>query len=425
MGSTLRANDASAPFKVLVVGGSYGGLAAAFNLSDLCLGGAARAAAGYEGQDGLPKENTPIHAEITLVDERDGFYHVIGSPLVFADKPYAEKAWVPYSEVPALKESPNIKTVHGSVTSVDMASKTAVIQETAPAGGATRTVSFDFIIVAAGLRRAFPVIPQSGDKAAYLAEVGPHIEAVTTAQDGVLVVGGGAVGIEMAAELKLAQPNIKVTLAHSRSRLLSSEPLPDELAEKTLEILRENGVEVLLEHRLQDTRDIEGTNAKEVTFTNGHTLRVNAVVVAISNNTPSTSFLPAEALNDEGYIKIQPNLFFPTNVPNYDSALAGGDIVQWSGIKRCGRAMHQGYLSAHNCHQRMQELTFGTPAKYQILKEVIPMIAIALGPNALAFATGGELQYGKDIAERFFNDDVGFNICWKILGMGSKAETKI
>ncbi|CAK7563792.1 MAG: hypothetical protein SEPTF4163_001669 [Sporothrix epigloea] len=428
MGSTLRTNDASTPFKVLVVGGSYCGLAAAFNLSDLCTGKAARAAASYQGQEGIPKENPPIIAEITIVDERDGFYHVIGSPLVFADKPYAEKAWIPYSEIPALQAATNMKTVHGSVTSVDLAGKTAVIKESALAGGATRTDDFDFIIVTTGLRRAFPVVPQSSDKAAYLAEVSPHIEAVSTAKDGVLVVGGGAVGIEMAAELKVAQPHIKVTLAHSRSRLMSSEPLPDHVAEKTLEILKTNGVEVLLNHRLQETRELEsdgeGPNVKEVVFTNGHTMRVNAVVVAISQSKPSTDFLPVEAVNDEGYVKIQPNLFLSTDVPNYDSVLAAGDGVQWSGIKRCGRAMHQGYFAAHNCHQRMQELTFGTPAKYQNLKEVIPMIAIALGPDALAYADGGEVQYGKEIANTFFNDDVGLKICEKILGFGRNIEAK-
>ncbi|KAL1902903.1 hypothetical protein Sste5346_000815 [Sporothrix stenoceras] len=448
MGSTLRTNDASAPFKVLIVGGSYSGLAAAFNLSDLCLGKAARAAAGYDGQGGkgspggrgrrggggrggrggnggrFATETEPIHAEITLVDERDGFYHVIGSPLVFADKAYADKAWVPYKEIPALQASPNIKTVHGSVTSVDMASKTAVITAAAAAGGAASTVEFDFIIVTAGLRRAFPVVPQSADKVAYLKEVTPHIEAVSTGKDGVLVVGGGAVGIEMAAELKLAQPHVKVTLAHSRNRLLSSEPLPDNLAEKTLEILKENGVEVLLEHRLQETRELD-SGSKEVVFTNGHTLRADAVVVAISKSTPSTSFLPAEALDEEGLIKIQPNLFFPREVPNWDCALAGGDIVQWSGIKRCGRAMHHGYFSARNAHERMRELTFGATPQYQILQPVVPMIAIALGPSALAYQTGGDLSYGKDVAERFFNDDVGFEICWRIIGLGAKTEAKV
>jgi hypothetical protein len=70
--------------------------------------------------------------------------------------------------------------------------------------------------------------------------------------------------------------------------------------------------------------------------------------------------------------------------------------------------MHMGYFAARNAHQRMQELTFGTPPQYQSLKTVPPMIAIALGPSALAYQAGGELQFGKDVADRFFNDDVGF-----------------
>lgn len=70
MGSTLRANDASAPFKVLVVGGSYSGLAAAFNLSDVCLGKVARASVSYVDK---VEPVDPIDVEITVVDERDGF----------------------------------------------------------------------------------------------------------------------------------------------------------------------------------------------------------------------------------------------------------------------------------------------------------------------------------------------------------------
>ncbi|EPE08259.1 pyridine nucleotide-disulfide oxidoreductase [Ophiostoma piceae UAMH 11346] len=419
MGSTLRPNNASTPFKVLVVGGSYSGLAAALNLSDMCLGKTARASVSY--QDKVEPVD-PIHAEITVVDERDGFYHVIGSPLVFASKTYAEKAWVTYKEIPALQASPNIKTVHGSVTSVDFAAKKATVK--AVTDSSSSTIDYDFIIVTSGLRRAYPVVPQSGDKTSYLAEVTPHIESVSNAKDGVLVVGGGAVGIEMAAELKLVQPQTRVILAHSRSRLLSSEPLPDVLAEKTLEILKENGVEVLLSHRLQETKEVEGDpNTKIVSFTNGDSLRVNAVVVAISKSEPSTSFLPVEAINDEGYVKIQPNLFFPKEIPNSDSALAGGDLVDWSGIKRCGRAMHMGYYTALNTHQRMQELVNGKTPEYFTLQKTAPVIALALGDNAIAW--GDEVTYGKDIAERFFSNDVGFDICWNILGMGEKPAAKV
>lgn len=57
--------------KVLVIGASYGGLAAALNLLDLCSGRAARF---KPADDTLElKAPLPISVEIRLVDERDGY----------------------------------------------------------------------------------------------------------------------------------------------------------------------------------------------------------------------------------------------------------------------------------------------------------------------------------------------------------------
>lgn len=63
------------PVKVLVIGGSYGGLAAALNLLDLCKGRTAgfsgsRFFSHKESACGKGGSNLPI--EIKVVDERDG-----------------------------------------------------------------------------------------------------------------------------------------------------------------------------------------------------------------------------------------------------------------------------------------------------------------------------------------------------------------
>lgn len=58
-----------APFKVLVLGGSYGGLAAALNLLDLCNGRSSRFAA----EPFQPGKFGRVPVDITLVDERDGY----------------------------------------------------------------------------------------------------------------------------------------------------------------------------------------------------------------------------------------------------------------------------------------------------------------------------------------------------------------
>lgn len=57
------------PVRVLIVGGSYGGLSAALTLLDLCAGRLARFNFNADSQP--PESQIPV--QITVVDERDGF----------------------------------------------------------------------------------------------------------------------------------------------------------------------------------------------------------------------------------------------------------------------------------------------------------------------------------------------------------------
>lgn len=68
MGSQFDSAADAAPFKVLILGGSYGGLSAALNLIDLAEGRAAR-----QGNGVVPGHDGKVPVDITIVDERDGF----------------------------------------------------------------------------------------------------------------------------------------------------------------------------------------------------------------------------------------------------------------------------------------------------------------------------------------------------------------
>lgn len=231
---------------------------------------------------------------------------MIGSPLALVDADYAKKAWVKFTDIPAL-QTPNIKVVQGTVTAVDCEDKTATVLDNATKESST--LEYDYFVAASGLRRVWPVVPQSLSRKQYLIETGEHIHAVLNAKDGVVVVGGGAVGIEMAAELKLVKPDVKVTLVHSRNKLLSSEGLGDECKDKALQLLLEAGVETLMEHRLASSKKLETTDGStkyEVEFTNGTKILASEVIMAISRSEPTTTYLPSSALNDEGYVKILP-----------------------------------------------------------------------------------------------------------------------
>ncbi|KAK0713933.1 pyridine nucleotide-disulfide oxidoreductase-like protein [Lasiosphaeria miniovina] len=419
------------PFRVLVVGGSYGGLSAALNLQDLCNGRRPRCgpapAEGETEQSGTETEQSGVETpniaiDITIVDERDGFYHLIGSPLAVADQAYAQKAWVLYKDIPALRE-PNVRVLHGSVQGLDPKRKVAAF---AARGSGTQTTDlpYDYLVAAAGLRRVWPVVPQSLRKKQYLFETSDYTRAATTARHGAVIVGGGAVGIEMAAELKLVHPEVKVTLVHSRDKLLSAEPLPDEVKDRSLELLREAGVDVLLAHRLErtdDARDASGNACLSLRFANGHTLLADHVAMAVSKSVPSTAWLPRGALDDDGYVRVDATLTFPPETPNAAHHLAVGDMIRWSGIKRCGGAMHMGYYAAHNLHQRLlassSSPTAETP-KFLELAEVPPMIGLAVGKNAVSYWPGGGMTSGEDVMTVFFGDDLGFTICWNHLRLG-------
>jgi NADH dehydrogenase FAD-containing subunit len=231
--------------------------------------------------------------------------HLIGSPLALADAEYAKKAWIKFQDLPGL-QTPQIKFIQGSVTSVDCETKTAITVD-----GTTKIPTehqYDYFVAATGLRRVWPVVPQSLTRKQYLHEVEDHIHAVANAQHGVVVVGGGAVGIEMAAELKLVKPDINVSLIHSREKLLSSEPLPDECKDRALELLKDAGVEVLMSHRLASTTKVETTDGStkyELEFTNGHKIAASEVIMAVSKSKSTATYLPSTALDEEGYVKIE------------------------------------------------------------------------------------------------------------------------
>jgi NADH dehydrogenase FAD-containing subunit len=112
--------------------------------------------------------------------------HTIGSPLALASKPYSQKAWMPFSAIPALRV-PNLNIIQGSVFSVSPSAKTATIRTSI----GEKEEDYDYLIAASGLRRVFPVVPQSFREKDYLQEAGEQIEKIRSSKEGIVVIGGG------------------------------------------------------------------------------------------------------------------------------------------------------------------------------------------------------------------------------------------
>ncbi|KAF5001436.1 hypothetical protein FGRMN_1032 [Fusarium graminum] len=414
MGSLPEASNA---VRVLILGGCYGGLSAAVNLLDLSQGYSPRMSSEpYIHHPDLPQFNI----EITIVDERDGYYHLIGSPLALADSNFSKKNWVRYSDIPGLKD-PSINIIQGSVNSVNPEAKKATIS--AHLTQEKSELEYDYLVASTGLRRVWPVVPQSLTRKQYLLEAESHINAVQDAKYGVVVVGGGAVGIEMAAELKMVKPHLKVTLVHSRDKLLSSEGLPDETKDVALDLLREAGVVPLMSHRVASTNKVQTTDGSvkyEIEFTNGHKMFASQVVMAISRSAPTSTYLPAYSLDKDGFVKIKPNLQFEEGTPNAEVHYAAGDINNWPGIKRCGGAMHHGHYVALNIHQSILSHQAGHAPEFKELVVYPPVIGLAVGKKAVASSPDNGTVSGEEVAQACFRDDLGWTICWNYMQLGGR-----
>jgi pyruvate/2-oxoglutarate dehydrogenase complex dihydrolipoamide dehydrogenase (E3) component len=179
------------------------------------------------------------------------------------------------------------------------------VQVTLNAGG-TRTVRGERVFIGVGTRASIP--PVTG-----LADSRPmtHVEALNLERlpEHLVILGGGYVGLEFAQALR--RLGSRVTIVERGPRLLERED-PD-VAEALLELMRAEGVEVLVS---SDVQNVSGRSGSGVSFrlrspAGEKTLEASDILVA-TGRTPNTDRLDvAKAgieLNGRGYIRVNDRL---------------------------------------------------------------------------------------------------------------------
>jgi NADH dehydrogenase FAD-containing subunit len=218
----------------------------------------------------------------------------------------------------------------------------------------------------------------------------------------------------MAAEMKLCHPSKTIKLIHSHSRILNSEPLPTEFMDVALKLLIEAGVEPVLSERVVSSApDSPSDKGYTVVLQSGKTLRAGKVIWAVSRPVPTGTYLPPAALHSEtGLVDVVPRLHLKDGLPNHDRHYFAGDMIHWSGIKRCGAAMAMAQLAITNIHQSLlaSEDPDWTPTFVEA-PEVEPMIGLAVGKKAATYYMG-VVDSGEQPLKDAFGDDLGLSNCW-------------
>ncbi|KAM0354869.1 hypothetical protein ACHAPU_000705 [Fusarium lateritium] len=296
------------PLNVVVVGGSFAGSVIAQRLAHML----------------------PSGYRVVLIEKNTHFNYLFSFPrnAVFTGREH--HAFIPYDNIAAGAPEGVFHQICDEVT--DVTDEDIITLD-------GLSVAYDYLVISTGAEQPAPARLHATSKDNAIGELRGFQQRITNA-DRIAVIGGGAVGIELATEIKARHPDKDVTLIHSGQQLLPR--FGPKLHDHVLAALQSQGIEVLL-----GERPTFSSNAGQIVeetilaFANGETRKFDLVIPCIGQRPRSDllkSYSP-KSIAHNGEIKVKPTL----QVDNLSSArqniFAVGDVAQSGGVKQ-GRAAH-------------------------------------------------------------------------------------
>ncbi|GAA4698614.1 NAD(P)/FAD-dependent oxidoreductase [Nocardioides conyzicola] len=262
-----------------------------------------------------------ISAKSALVSGQE-----LGTRLARPDQ-WARDYYVPFDRYRRLDGA---RTVHGTLTGVDLEARTVGVRL---ASGSASEEAYDVLVVSTGVTNGFWRRPdlQSAD------EVEASLDAAhqqLAAASSINVVGGGAAAVSTAANLATTWPDKLVALYFPGDRPL---PRHHPAVWTTVERrLADRGVALHAGHRavVPDGFACDRITTEPVEWSTGQpAAAADATVWAIGRVRPNTGWLPPELLDDDGFVRVSPDL----RVVGTDDVFAIGDVAATDPIRSSAR----------------------------------------------------------------------------------------
>ncbi|OMC20193.1 FAD-dependent oxidoreductase [Mycobacterium sp. SP-6446] len=268
---------------------------------------------------------------------------------------WARDYWIPFDRFRRLD---GVRTVHATLTGVDLAARTVHGRRD---DGATMTEAYDALVIATGVTNGFwrqPTLQSA-------AEIGAGLRAAhdrLAAANSVIIVGGGAAAVSSAANMASTWPAKRIDLYFPGERALVA--YHPGIWQRIRGRLTDLGVGVHPGHRAVIPDGFEGDEitGEPVSWSTGQPpARADAVLWAIGRVQPNTDWLPADLLDEHGFVRVTPDL----RVPGHRGVFAVGDVAATDPLRSSARNRGDA-LVAHNIRAEFagrKLRTFRTPGR--------------------------------------------------------------
>ncbi|KAH7012365.1 hypothetical protein B0J12DRAFT_586895 [Macrophomina phaseolina] len=288
--------------------------------------------AGYHAARLLAAALPPATHHVVIVEPRSHFHYTWGLPRYSVVPGHEEQAFIPYGGYLGAPSRRAFTWVRDKVVRLE---KEGVAR--LRGGGEVR---WDWVIVATGGPGMGRVVVGAEGKTEGVQALRACQEGVRGAQK-VVVVGGGAVGVEVAADVKSQYPEKKVTLVHSRGEVMGR--FGEGLREVARKGLEELGVEVVLGERVVE----KGKGG--VVLSSGTRIDCDFLIDSTGQKPASgiIADLSPSSIAESGYIQVKPTMQIADGcLPNVYIA---GDVAKTDARNGNARsAMEQATVAADN-----------------------------------------------------------------------------
>ncbi|KAF2840034.1 FAD/NAD(P)-binding domain-containing protein [Patellaria atrata CBS 101060] len=304
------------PKNIVVIGASFAGLYGAKLLAD----------------------SVPTGYRVIVIEKNSHFNFTWVFPRFSVVSGQEHKAFVPYRSYLASCPNGSYQFIQGMVTSVN---RNSVQLE----GG--KSIDFEYLVVTTGATGPPPSRVGERNKEEGIVVLKSLQNRIQNARD-IVVVGGGAAGIETVSDIKERYPEKNVSLVHSRTALLNH--FGARLQAVAKDALENLGVKLVLDDRVVK----EDPELGVVTLKSQKTIQCDQIVNCVGQ-TPQSSILaglsPA-CLTASGNVQVLKTLQLED--PSLRHVYAAGDIIQTEVNKNSRSAMEQATVVAKNIIRSIQ-----------------------------------------------------------------------